>query len=153
MPEKYNIDRFKNAQKSGLQGSGMGTYEQALQEIRNGRKMGHWMWYIFPQPRGFGHSRNTWYYGISCLEEARAYLEDEVLGTRLREISKTVLNQPTQDVRHLMGSIDSLKLSACMTLFDYISPNDIFEEVINKFYAGSRHFQVLQMIHTKTIFR
>lgn len=152
MADRFYLARFKNAQENGLQGSGKGTYDQALQEILNGRKMGHWMWYIFPQPRGFGHSSNTWFYGITCLEEAKAYLEDEILGTRLREISQAVLDQPTTDVRQLMGNPDWLKLGACMTLFDYVSPNDVFAKVIDKFYAGSRHNETMRMIYTKKIF-
>ena len=152
MADRFYLARFKNAHENGAEADGKGTYEQALQEIRNGRKMGHWMWYIFPQPRGFGHSRNTWFYGITCLEEAKAYLEDETLGTHLREISKAVMEQPTSDVLQLMGDPDWLKLGACMTLFDYISPNDIFAEVLDKFYAGSRHNETMTMIRTKKIF-
>lgn len=152
MADRFYLARFKNAQENGLQGSGKGTYQQALEEIKKGRKMGHWMWYIFPQPRGFGHSQNTWFYGLTSLEEAKAYLVDEILGTRLREISKAVLEQPTSDVRQLIGNPDWLKLGASMTLFDYISPNDIFAEVLDKFYTGSRHNETIRMIHTKKIF-
>ena len=152
MADRFYLARFKNAHENGVEADGRGTYEQALQEIKNGRKMGHWMWYIFPQPRGFGHSRNTWFYGITCLEEAKAYLDDDILGTRLREISQAVLDQPTLDVRQLLGNPDWLKLGACMTLFDHISPNDIFAEVLNKFYTGSRHNETMTMIRTKKVF-
>ena len=79
----WDLERFKRAQDQ--------TYEQALQEIRNGRKRSHWMWYIFPQMRGLGFSSTAEYYGISSLEEARAYLEDPVLGSRLTEISQALL--------------------------------------------------------------
>ena len=152
MADRFYLARFRNAHEQGLQGSGRGTYAQALEEIKNGRKMGHWMWYIFPQPRGFGHTHNSNFYGITCLEEARAYLEDEILGAHLREISQAVIDQPTKDVGQLMGNPDWLKLGACMTLFDHISPNDVFAKVIDKFYAGSRHPQTKTMINTKKIF-
>lgn len=153
MADRFYLARFRNAHEDGLQGSGRGTYAQALEEIKNGRKMGHWMWYIFPQPRGFGHTHNSDFYGIRCLEEAQAYLEDEVLNSHLREITQAVLDQPTKDARQLMGSIDYLKLAACMTLFDYISPNDIFAKVIDQFYAGSRHNETIKYIKTKKIFQ
>ena len=154
MADRFYLARFKNAHENGLEGSGKGTYAQALQEIKNGKKMGHWMWYIFPQPRGFGHTHNSDFYGIRCLEEAQAYLEDEVLNVHLREITQAVLDQPTKNVKDLMGGndIDWRKLAACMTLFDYISPNDIFAEVLDKFYAGSRHNETMTMIRTKKIF-
>lgn len=152
MADRFYLARFKNAHENGLNGSGRGTYAQALAEIKNGRKMGHWMWYIFPQPRGFGHTQVNAFYGITSLDEAKAYLEDEILNSHLREISQAVLDQPTRDVRQLMGNIDWLKLAACMTLFDYISPNDVFEKVLDKFYTGSRHNETLSMIRTKKIF-
>lgn len=149
MADAFYLARFRNAHQNGLQGSGRGTYEQALQEIRNGRKMGHWMWYIFPQPRGFGHTQIADFYGIRSLDEARAYLQDETLNAHLREISRAVLDQPTRDVRQLMGNPDWLKLAACMTLFDYVSPNDIFADVLKAFYSGSRHNMTLDYIRTK----
>ena len=152
MADAFYLARFRNAHQNGLQGSGRGTYEQALQEIRNGRKMGHWMWYIFPQPRGFGHTQIADFYGIRSLDEARAYLQDETLNAHLREISRAVLDQPTRDVRQLMGNPDWLKLAACMTLFDYVSPNDIFADVLKAFYSGSRHNMTLDYIRTKKIF-
>lgn len=150
--DRFYLARFRNAHEFGLQSSGRGTYNQALQEIKNGRKKGHWMWYIFPQPRGLGRTPISDFYGIRCLEEAEAYLSDEVLGPRLREISQAVLEQPTRDARHLMGNPDWLKLAACMTLFDYISPNDVFAKVIDEFYAGSRHNETMRYIRTKKIF-
>ncbi len=152
MADVFYLARFRNAHENGLQGSGRGTYEQALREIKNGCKMGHWMWYIFPQPRGFGHSQINVFYGIRTLEEARAYLQDEVLNAHLREITQAVLDQPTRNVRQLMGHPDWLKLAACMTLFDYICPNDIFAKVLDEFYNGSRHNQTIHYIRTKEVF-
>ena len=153
MADRFYLARFKNAHENGLKGLGRGTYAQALEEIKNGRKMGHWMWYIFPQPRGFGHTDTSDFYGIRCLEEARAYLEDEVLNAHLRKITQAVLEQPTKDSKQLMGDPNYLKLAACMTLFDYICPNDIFEKVIDQFYAGSRHNETMRYIRANKIFQ
>jgi uncharacterized protein (DUF1810 family) len=139
MADRYYLARFKNAQEFGV-------YEKALAEIKNGRKMGHWMWFIFPQLRGFGHTRNTWFYGITCADEARAYLQDEVLAKRLREISEALLEIPQNDPRQVMGDPDWLKLGSCMTLFDYVSPNDVFDRVLRKFYSGSRDPKSLEIL-------
>ena len=152
MADVFYLARFRNAHENGLDASGRGTYEQALKEIRDGRKMGHWMWYIFPQPRGFGHTWTADFYGIRTLDEARAYLQDETLNAHLREISQAVLDQPTRDARQLMGNPDWLKLAACMTLFDYVCPNDIFAKVLDVFYAGSRHNETMHYIRTKSVF-
>ena len=139
MADRYYLARFRNAQD-------MGVYEKALEEIKNGRKMGHWMWFMFPQMRGFGHTRNTWFYGITCADEAKAYHADPVLGPRLREICQALIDIPQNDPRQVMGDIDWLKLGSCMTLFDHVSPGDIFDSVLKKFYAGRRDLKSLQLI-------
>ncbi len=129
MADRFYLARFKNAQDFGV-------YETALQEVKNGRKTTHWMWYIFPQLRGFGHSRNTWFYGITGADEARAYLDDELLGGRLREICQALLDLPAADPSEIF-SHDWMKLGSSMTLFDYVSPDDIFKKVLDKFFSGS----------------
>lgn len=125
----YDLDRFSEAQQI--------EYPQALKEIREGQKRGHWIWYIFPQIKGLGHSYNSEFYGISSKEEAKAYLEHPVLGQRLREITQAFLecNKTADDI---LGYPDVLKVRSCMTLFDLVSPNDIFNEVLYKFYEGQR---------------
>jgi uncharacterized protein (DUF1810 family) len=139
MADRYYLARFRNAQDYGV-------YEKALQEIRNGQKTGHWMWFIFPQVRGFGHSRNTWFYGITCADEAKAYLEDPVLSARLREICEALMEIPQNNAQQVMGYPDCLKLGSSMTLFDYVSPNDVFARVLDKFYSGSRDLKSLSML-------
>ena len=119
---KYNLNRFVEAQE--------GVYSVALSELREGWKRSHWMWYIFPQLMGLGHSYNSNFYGISGIEEATAYLRHLVLGARLREVSNAILNLPTDNAVEVFGSIDSRKLKSSMTLFDIASPNDIFFLVI-----------------------
>ena len=114
------------------------NYEQALQEIRDGRKRSHWVWYIFPQLRGLGYSFNANFYGIADRAEAAQYLQHPVLGTRLREITLAVLQHRGTQAEDILGSIDALKVCSCMTLFDAISPNDIFADALAAFYGNKR---------------
>lgn len=125
------IERFLDGQRLG--------YETALAEMVKGRKMNHWIWYIFPKIKGLGHSPNAQFYGVRDLDEARAYLAHPILGKRLREITNAVLTHKDKDIYEIMGSsIDALKFRFSMTLFDLVSPDDIFAEAINAFYSGQR---------------
>ena len=126
----YDLERFVEAQKY--------DYDGALLEIRNGQKQGHWIWYVFPQIKGLGHSYNSEFYGISCKEEAMAYLEHPILGARLREITQALLDYNNKTVDDIFGYPDVLKVRSCMTLFDLVSPNDIFNDVLFKYYEGQR---------------
>lgn len=140
---EFDIERFVEAQESEYSG-----YAQALQEIRSGGKYGHWIWYIFPQLRGLGHSGNAQFYGIEDQQEAREYLAHPVLGVRLREITQAALNHADDRIAiELMGSeIDALKLKSSMTLFDRVCPGDIFAEVLDAFYDGERCQRTLNML-------
>lgn len=123
----YDLGRFLVAQER--------DYPYALEEMLNGRKQGHWIWYIFPQQKGLGHSYNSEYYGLDGLEEARAYVQHPVLGYRLREICRALLEHKGKDIRYIMGSnIDVVKLKTSMSLFDHVAPNDVFETVLNTFF-------------------
>ena len=134
MEDKFNLERFVEAQDT----EPFGDYQHALAEMRAGQKRGHWIWYIFPQMRGLGHSPNSYTFGISGLEEAKAYLAHEVLGPRLREITEAVLMNQGIPADVLMGwEVDAMKLLSSMTLFDAASPNDIFDEVLEAFFDGS----------------
>ena len=126
---KYDLERFMKAQEI--------DYPVALNEIKNGQKQGQWMWYIFPQIKGLGHSYNSEFYGISSKEEAKAYLEHPVLGVRLREITQALLDC-SKSADDILGYPDVLKVRSCMTLFDMVSPDDIFNDVLYKFYEGQR---------------
>ena len=111
------------------------AYNQALRELRGGRKQSHWIWYIFPQQKGLGHSHNANYYGLDGEGEARAYVEHEVLGDRLRECCKALLLHKDKDIEYIMGSgVDVMKLNTSMNLFNRVSPNDVFEEVLDTFF-------------------
>ena len=122
------LDRFIKAQEN--------TYLVALNEIKNGRKQSHWMWYIFPQIKGLGMSETSRYYGIDGEEEAKAYLDNEILESRLREITSELLKLNIDNPVDIFGTIDAMKLKSSMTLFDYVSDYKIFSQVLNKYYNG-----------------
>lgn len=129
----YDLDRFVKAQDSELY-----TYADALCEIKEEHKHGHWIWYVFPQIKGLGHSNRSEYYGIASKEEASAYLEHSTLGKRLRDITQAFLNCTNPSAFNILGFPDVLKVQSCMTLFDLVSPNDIFNDVLNRYYEGKR---------------
>lgn len=131
--QAFDLERFVKAQNNSY-----GSYRDALSEIKSGRKYGHWIWYIFPQIKGLGFSHNSEYYGISGAEEAHAFLDHPVLGTRLREITKAFLEHESRSAYAILGRPDDIKVQSCMTLFDLVSPNDIFAEVLDKYYGGLR---------------
>ena len=124
----YDLERFVEAQNL--------VYDMALQEIKDGQKRGHWIWFVFPQIKGLGHSYNSEYYGINGTKEAQAYLEHPLLGARLREISQAMLDCGNPSADDILGFPDVLKVRSCMTLFDMVSPNDIFKQVLGKYYEG-----------------
>ncbi len=122
-------ERFLAAQEA--------TYTRALKEIRSGKKQTHWMWYIFPQIRGLGHSITAQQYALQGLDEARAYLKHPVLGSRLREISAVLLSLDENDPVRIFGAVDAMKLRSCMTLFDLVAEkNGVFNKVLEKYYGG-----------------
>lgn len=136
--DKYNLTRFIEAQSE--------VYRIALQELQKGRKHSHWMWYIFPQLKHLGHSYNSRFYGLSGKDEAEAYLAEPVLGHRVREVSMAILNLPADNPVEVFGGIDSMKLRSSMTLFDLVSPDDIFARVLDKYFNGQRDNRTLTII-------
>ena len=135
------IERFIEPQKT--------SYAIALEEVRNGKKISHWMWYIFPQLRGLGQSNIAWYYGIEDLEEAKAYLAHPVLGQRLREITQTALELSETDPMKVFGWPDNMKLRSCMTLFAQISEDDLFARMLDKFFGGQEDSMTLELLKQK----
>ena len=125
-----SLNRFVEAQKS--------DFETALAEVRSGRKHSHWIWYIFPQLRGIGHSAFAEFYGIAGIAEARAYLAHPILGERLRTITRALMECETVDAEQIFGELDAMKVRSSMTLFDAVCPNDLFAKVIDKYYGGVR---------------
>lgn len=123
------------------------VYEKALQEIKNGKKKTHWMWFIFPQLRGLGRSEMAQTYAIADLDEAEAYLKHNVLGARLIEISEALLNINEIDPKVILGDIDAMKLKSCMTLFSVVSEeNSVFHKVLEKFFDGQTDAKTLELL-------
>ncbi|MDR2651696.1 MAG: DUF1810 domain-containing protein [Prevotellaceae bacterium] len=133
------LQRFVNAQKN--------DYPVALAEITEGKKRSHWMWYIFPQITGLGESSTSKYYAIRNIDEAKAYLNHNILGGRLIEISKALLNLSTNDPRPVFGYPDYLKLQSSMTLFSQIENADpVFKQVLDKFFKGESDNNTLKIL-------
>ena len=127
--EINSLDRFVEAQEH--------MYEIALEEIKNGEKQSHWMWYIFPQIRGLGMSSMAHIYGIDGLDEAKAYLDHPTLSVRLFEISEALLKHKKKRPEAIFGYTDAMKLRSSMTLFTLVSEDDsVFHKVLQAFYNG-----------------
>ena len=141
VPDPFHIERFIKAQNAD------NTYQRALEEMQRGHKTSHWIWFIFPQLKGLGHSRYSQYYGLADADETRTFLANSCLNKRLREITCTLLTHKDKNIEQLMGSyVDALKLKSSMTLFDAISPNDIFSEVLKTFYNGEKDHNTIKKI-------
>ncbi|MGZ4451892.1 MAG: DUF1810 domain-containing protein [Nocardioides sp.] len=131
MSDDFDLDRFVQAQAGGV-------YEQALAELRAGRKRSHWIWFVFPQVAGLGYSPTSQRYAIGSLAEARAYLEHPVLGPRLRE-SASAARDFDGTPEELLGPVDEEKLRSSMTLFEAADSDEpVFAAVLDGPYAGSR---------------
>ncbi|WP_454688489.1 DUF1810 domain-containing protein [Achromobacter aloeverae] len=129
MDDPHHLQRFVDAQAPVI--------EQVLEELRAGRKRSHWMWYVFPQLRGLGHSAMAQAYGIAGREEARAYLDHPVLGPRLRECATLVAAVQGRDIHEIFGSPDDMKFRSCMTLFAHVDPGEqAFQECLRKYFGG-----------------
>lgn len=129
MNDSYNLRRFVDAQNP--------VYERVCAELRRGQKQGHWMWFIFPQLRGLGHSEMATLFGISSRQEALAYLKHPVLGPRLTECTRLVHLVEGRSIHEIFGSPDDLKFRSSMTLFALVTPEDpIFKDALQKYFGG-----------------
>ena len=129
MSNLYNLQRFVAAQDP--------VFERVLAELGAGSKLGHWMWFIFPQLKGLGHSELANFYGIGSREEAEAYLEHPVLGPRLRECTELVNGLEGRPINAILGYPDDLKFRSSMTLFSLVSPADqLFRKALEKYFGG-----------------
>ena len=133
-----SLDRFIEAQKE--------DYAMAYREIASGRKRNHYMWYIFPQLKGLGRSSTASFYGIDGLEEAKEYMENEYLRNNLVNISSKLLELNTNNPKDIFGSIDSKKLKSSMTLFELVSDNEVFSQVLEKYFNGERDELTLDLV-------
>jgi uncharacterized protein (DUF1810 family) len=141
MSAKNSLIKFLDAQK--------GVYEIALREIKNGKKASHWMWYIFPQIDGLGFSETAKFYAIKSRSEAVEYLNHDILGTRLIEISTALLQLQTSDSVKVFGSVDSLKLKSSMTLFSNLeNTHPVFQKVLDKFFGGMKDEKTIGLLNT-----
>lgn len=139
MSESYDLSRFVEAQT--------GVYEQALSEIRSGRKQSHWIWYIFPQLEGLGFSSTSRRYAIKSLAEARAYLNHPILGPRLLACSEAAASVEGRSAHAVFGSPDDMKLRSCATLFAQVAPaGSVFDRVLDKYFNGQRDDKTLQLL-------
>jgi uncharacterized protein (DUF1810 family) len=131
MTDPHQLERFVMAQDEG------GTYRTAVRELRAGRKRSHWMWFVFPQLAGLGHSPMSRRYAISSLAEARAYLGHLVLGPRLIECAQILVELRGGSAQDIFGGIDAVKLRSSMTLFAHADPaNPFFRAVIDAYFDG-----------------
>jgi uncharacterized protein (DUF1810 family) len=139
MMDKNELNRFLTAQER--------DYPIALAEIKSGRKRSHWMWYIFPQIAGLGYSETSKFYAIKGMAEAEAYLKHPVLGKRLVEISKALMELEDNDAGNIFGSPDDMKLKSSMTLFGALPDTDpVFAQVLAKFFNGISDGVTLQLL-------
>ena len=135
-----NFQKFLDAQEY--------AYEQALAEIKAGRKTGHWMWFIFPQVAGLGQSPNSIYYAIRDYKEAKDYLQHPVLGRRLYEICEVLYSLPGTSIEDVFGKTDAMKLRSCVTLFglaDY-SEDDVFTRLVDKYFNNYPDQRTIELL-------
>jgi|SRR5215831_16805317 len=133
------LQRFLDAQQA--------HYAAALAELRAGEKRTHWMWFVFPQLRGLGTSRNAEFYGITSLAEARAYLAHPVLGERLRESVRALLGVRGASAEEILGPIDAVKLRSCLTLFGRADAADpLFPQALERYFRGVPDTRTLALL-------
>ena len=134
-----SLERYRSAQER--------TYQEALGELKAGRKRSHWMWFIFPQIDGLGVSETSKRYAISDIEEAQRFLADPVLGPRLQECVRAALGHPNLSARELLGSPDDMKFRSCLTLFEIADPEELlFKEALVTFFAGVRDAKTIALV-------
>jgi uncharacterized protein (DUF1810 family) len=139
--DPYDLARFVSAQAY--------NYEQALSEIRNGRKRSHWMWYVFPQLHGLGSSPTSRRYAIKSAAEAEAYLRHPVLGPRLVECCEAAAGIEGRSALDVFGAPDDMKLRSCATLFATVSaPGSVFERVLDRYFGGERDARTLRLLES-----
>lgn len=139
MNDTFDLNRFIDAQRA--------VYPDVLEELRSGRKRSHWMWFIFPQLAGLGHSETARFYAISGAAEATAYLNNPLLGARLLECTRTVLEHSGQSARAMFGTPDDMKLRSCMTLFASVAPEQaFFQQVLERFFEGESDAKTIALL-------
>ena len=137
---EYNLKRFLEAQEK--------DYATALQEIQNGKKCSHWMWYIFPQITGLGLSPTAQYYAIANIQEAKEYMRNPVLKAHMLEMCAVLLQLDNKDANKIFGYPDNLKLKSSMTLFETATPEyGVFKEVLEQYFQGKHDEKTIRIIY------
>lgn len=137
--DPFDLQRFVDAQAP--------VYERVRAELKNGRKQSHWMWFVFPQLAGLGHSSMARTYALTSLDEARAYWQHPVLGPRLRVCTELVNQVQGRSIRDILGSPDDLKFHSCMTLFARASEDEpLFHEALSRYYQGALDARTLSLL-------
>jgi len=143
-PELYNLKRFESAQSK--------IYTKVVSELKRGKKVSHWMWFIFPQIDGLGSSTTAKFYSIKEINEAKAYLAHPLLSQRLQECTQILLSINGYSALQILGSPDDLKLKSCMTLFAYISKQDSFyHQILKKYYNNISDQKTLVLLKNTSI--
>ena len=143
MDDPFDLARFVRAQRT--------DYAGAVAELRRGHKVGHWIWYVFPQIAGLGMSPTSQHYAISSLAEARAYLAHPDLGPRLIECARLLLSTPNRSADQILGGIDALKVRSSMTLFGLADPEEpVFREVLERFYHGRPDTRTVELLEIQS---
>jgi uncharacterized protein (DUF1810 family) len=139
VPDPFNLQRFVEAQAW--------SFADAIAELAAGRKQTHWIWFVFPQLAGLGHSETALLFGIRSAAEARAYLAHPLLGPRLRQCCAALLRHRDRSAEDILGGIDALKLRSSMTLFEAVAEDPApFAAVLDAFYAGARDPLTLDLL-------
>lgn len=137
--DPFGLNRFVEAQEP--------VYEQVCAELRAGQKRGHWMWFIFPQLRGLGHSPTAQYFAIRSRDEAEAYLRHPVLGARLRECTALVNAVKGRGVSEIFGFPDDLKFRSSITLFAEVAPEEsVFRQALEKYFEGEPDERTVELL-------
>ena len=142
--DPFDLARFERAQDD--------SFQTALAEISAGRKRSHWMWFVFPQIRGLGHSETATFYAIGSADEARTYLSHPILGERLRNCL-AVLNAltPHRSATQIFGDLDAMKLCSCLTLFDAVAPHEpLFAQALDSYFDGQRDRRTLDILASRS---
>lgn len=138
MADRYNLERFVRAQDP--------VYDEVCSELRDGYKRTHWMWFIFPQIKGLGHSPTANLFAITSLEEAKAYLNHPILGARLRECTRLVILVEGRNIHDIFGYPDDMKFRSSMTLFAQTTDNQIFKDTLTKYFDGNPDPKTLELL-------